>query len=613
MITLGWLILFLPLFACMAIAGITLKKEKVSAFIACGALALSFLLSLIVFFTMSLQKFPTLESSVAIISLEGLRLEFGILLDRLSLLMLLVVTGIGSTIFFYSAEYMKGDKGFSRYFASLSLFAFSMLGIVVSPNFFQTFVFWELVGVSSYLLIGHWYEKNEAADAGKKAFITTRVGDIGFLIGILLLGSLTASFGKQTLNFHTLSDMLTMNTGQEHLLTGICLLIFCGVLGKSAQFPLHIWLPDAMEGPTPVSALIHAATMVAAGVYLFARAYFLFALSPAALAVIANIGVFTAFFAATMALVQPDIKKILAYSTLSQLGYMVMAVGLGSSSAAMYHLVTHAFFKALLFLGAGSVIHALHTQNIWEMGGVFRRMPVTGWTFLAGFLALAGVFPLSGFWSKDEILTLAFTANRFIFWPALVTAFLTAFYMGRLFFTVFIAEPRWKKEPHESPKMMTVPLLVLAFFAVTGGFLGLGSFFHSHHDRVIDWNFSVVVISLSVSLAGILIAYLIYALNIPLLAPFQKVLGPLEKLLLKKYYMDDVCDALVMHGQQNFAKGCDLFERLVVIQGMVNGTAHLTGWTGDRLRRLQTGTVQFYAFLFSAGMILITFVWILVQ
>ena len=613
MLALGWLVLFLPLLACLVIAGMTLKHEKISSWLACGALALSFLFSVILFIGLATQGFPTLQSAVTVLPLEHLRLEFGVLLDRLSLIMLLVVTGIGSGIFFYSTAYMKNDKGYSRYFASLSLFAFSMLGIVVSTNFFQTFIFWELVGVSSYLLIGHWYQKDEAADAGKKAFITTRVGDVGFLIGILLLSSLAAALGKQTLDFQALSELLGHGAGHESMLTAICLLVFCGVLGKSAQFPLHVWLPDAMEGPTPVSALIHAATMVAAGVYLLARTYFLFVLSPSALSIIAGIGGFTALIAATMALVQPDIKKILAYSTLSQLGYMVMAAGLGSSSAAMYHLVTHAFFKALLFLGAGSVIHALHTQSIWEMGGLFRKMPVTAWTFLAGFLALAGVYPLSGFFSKDEILTLAFTVNRPLFWIGAGTAFLTAFYMGRLFFTVFLSEPKWEKEPHESPRVMTVPLVLLAFFASIGGFLGLGTFLHSHYDLPIAWNFSVVVGSLALSLTAILLSYLIYALDIPLLKPFEKLFSPASGLLLKKYYMDDLYDALVKHVQQNFAGLCDLFERVVVVKGMVNGTAGLTGWAGDRLRRLQTGKVQFYAFAFSAGVTLITLFWIVLR
>ncbi len=613
MLALGWLILFLPLMACLVIAGTTLKHEKISAWIACGALSLSFIFSIILFAVLAAQGFPTLQSTVTILPLEHLRLEFGVLIDRLSLIMLLVVTGIGSGIFFYSMGYMKEDKGYSRYFASLSLFAFSMLGIVVSTNFFQTFIFWELVGVSSYLLIGHWYQKDEAADAGKKAFITTRVGDVGFLIGILFLSSLSATLGKQTLDFQALSELLGHPAGHEFILTAICLLVFCGVLGKSAQFPLHVWLPDAMEGPTPVSALIHAATMVAAGVYLLARVYFLFILSPTALSVIAGIGAFTALIAATMALVQPDIKKILAYSTLSQLGYMVMAAGLGSSSAAMYHLVTHAFFKALLFLGAGSVIHALHTQNILEMGGLFRKMPVTAWTFLIGFLALAGVYPLSGFWSKDEILTLAFTVNRPLFWIGAGTAFLTAFYMGRLFFTVFLSEPKWKKEPHESPRVMTTPLLLLAFFAATGGFFGLGTFLHSHYDQAIAWNFSVVAGSLTLSLVAILLSYLIYALDIPLLKPFEKPFSPVAGLLIKKYYMDDLYDVLVKYVQQNFAGLCDLFERVVVVKGMVNGTAQLTGWAGDRLRCLQTGKVQFYAFAFSAGVTLITLFWIVLR
>ncbi len=566
---------------------------------------LSFALSIFVFLLAAFHHFQTLESNVSLITLRTIHLEFGVLLDRLSCLMLLLVTGVGSGIFIYSIEYMKGDEAFSRYFAGLSLFTFSMLGIVLSTNFFQMFIFWELVGVSSYLLIGHWYEKDEAADAGKKAFITTRVGDVGFLIGILALWSFAGSLGKETLNFLELEGMFAHYSGSVGLVTVICFLIFCGVIGKSAQFPLHVWLPDAMEGPTPVSALIHAATMVAAGVYLLARTYFLFSLSGTALSTIAWVGCLTSFFAATLALVQNDIKKILAYSTLSQLGLMVMAVGLGSSSAGMYHLVTHAFFKALLFLGAGSVIHALHTQNIWEMGGLFRRMTLTGWTFLTGFLALAGIFPFSGFWSKDEILTLAFASNRFFYVVGLATSFLTAFYMGRLFFTVFMSEPKNKTAVHEGTRLMTLPLCVLAFFSLAGGFFGIGSFLHFDHDAVISWNFSVVAISSMVSLTGILLSYLIYALNIPLFSGFQKIFSPFQKILLEKYFVDDLYDLLVKVGQQNFAYVCDLFERYVIVGLMVNGTANLTAWVGDKLRFLQTGKVQFYALVLTAGFTLI--------
>ena len=377
---LPWLIIFLPLLSATAITLFTQNNRALSAKLSIGAIVSGFILS--VLFIAANGWLPERRETLVIwLEVGELQVDFGLRLDPLSLLMLLVVTGVGGAIHIYSWGYMREDRGFSRYFAGLSLFTFSMLGIVLANNFLMLFIFWELVGVSSYLLIGHWFERPSAADAAKKAFITNRLGDFGFLLGILIIWGLAGG-----LNFSLVQDQLKQNPA----LFGYSLAIFCGAVGKSAQFPLHVWLPDAMEGPTPVSALIHAATMVAAGVYMLCRVFFIF--NAPALHVIAWVGAITALMAALMAAQQNDIKRILAYSTLSQLGYMVMAVGLGGPTPAMFHLATHAFFKALLFLGAGSIIIALHhEQDIWKMGGLRKRMPVTCWTFLFGTLALCGV------------------------------------------------------------------------------------------------------------------------------------------------------------------------------------------------------------------------------
>src|SRR3989338_6372446 len=431
-----WIILFSPFLSTLFICFFAMKSPKTASALSLLGILVSLAGSIALFLFYSSSALLPVETSYSWIQIVGLRVDFGFLIDRLSILMLLVVTGVGSCIFFYSVGYMKGDESFPRYFASLSLFAFSMIGIVLANNFLMLFVFWELVAVSSYLLIGFWFEKPAAADAGNKAFIVNRVADFGFVIGILYVWMLSGRGGERTFQFSQLSylipDLLSKNLLSKETLTIAALLVFCGVVGKSAQFPLYVWLPDAMEGPTPVSALIHAATMVAAGVYLLSRAFFLVSPVPEALNVIAYIGGVTAILSAILALVQNDIKKILAYSTISQLGYMVMALGLGSSAIAMYHLTTHAFFKALLFLGAGAMIHSLHTQDIWEMGGLVKRMPVTAITFLIGTLALCGIYPLSGFFSKDEILALAYENNRQIYAIAIITAGLTAFYMSRL-------------------------------------------------------------------------------------------------------------------------------------------------------------------------------------
>jgi NADH-quinone oxidoreductase subunit L len=599
---LTWLILFLPLLAAGIITLFTLRDQKVSATLSIGAICTSFVL------TLALIKFGGWEArelSVNWLSIGDLSVDFGLKLDPLSLMMLLIVTGVGGAIHIYSAGYMCGDPGWSRYFACLNLFTFSMLGIVLANNFLQMFIFWELVGVSSYLLIGFWFEKPSAADAAKKAFITNRLGDFGFMLGILIVW-----LGSDTLTF---SEMDHFGGTISATLAG--LLIFCGAVGKSAQFPLHVWLPDAMEGPTPVSALIHAATMVAAGVYMLCRVFFIF--TPDALTVIAWIGGFTALLAALIAVQQNDIKRILAYSTLSQLGYMVMAVGLGGPTPAMFHLTTHAFFKALLFLGAGSVIIALHhEQDIWKMGGLRKKMPVTFWTFLVGTLALCGVPPFSGFYSKDAILAQALHAHNYpLFAIAVFVAVLTTFYMFRLLFVAFLGEPKSRdvERAHESPGLMVWPLRILAVASVVGGLIGITNVLdlqfggHPTHAENLFAEFlepfqhapAAALIGLAAFVIGMLAAKAFYgeAKNDPLPAK----LGALSRAMANRFYFDEIYEATAIRIHDTIAAISDWIDRWIVegfCIGLVRGGTDLTG---RALRLAQTGNLQTYAFLFVLG------------
>src|SRR6202162_1815018 len=454
--SLPWLALLLPLFASALITLFTRRSKALSSLISVAAVLGSFLCSCLIFGQKGLSA-PALRW---IDFGTVFTVPFGFVLDDLSRMALVLVSGIGALIHIYSLGYMRDDEGKSRYFAALSLFMFAMLGIVLANNFVMLFIFWELVAFTSFVLIGHWFERDAAADAANKAFFTNRIGDFGFMLGILMVWMSTGS-----VIFAEIAPRLSILTSHPGFLTVAALLIFCGAVGKSAQFPLHVWLPDAMEGPTPISALIHAATMVAAGVYMLVRVGFLIQAAPQALSVIAWIGTITAVMAALIATQQNDIKRILAYSTLSQLGYMVMAGGLASNDAAMFHLFTHAFFKALLFLAAGSVIVMLHhEQNIWKMGGLRRKLPITFVTFAAGALALIGCPPFSGFFSKDAILAVAYEHNLSIFAVALFTAFLTAFYVIRMLVIVFFSNPRSDsaREGRESPPVMTMPLIVLA-------------------------------------------------------------------------------------------------------------------------------------------------------
>jgi NADH-quinone oxidoreductase subunit L len=577
-----------------------------SASLAIASILISFTATAIVFFQLQGNSLiNAFEQSFAWIRLRPLAIDFGAILDPLSILMLLVVTGVGSAIFIYSLGYMKDDPSFPRFFACLAFFAFSMIGIVIANNFIQLFMFWELVGLSSYLLIGFWYEKPSAADAGVKAFVVNRVADFGFLCGIILLWSVSDLGTGRSFLFSHLSQVVPQL--DKTLLHTIALLIFCGVVGKSAQVPLHVWLPDAMEGPTPVSALIHAATMVAAGIYLLCRVFFLFDAMPETLSIVAYVGGITAFLAATLAVTENDIKKILAYSTVSQLGYMVMALGLGGNIAGMYHLTTHAFFKALLFLGAGSVIYALHhEQDIWKMGGLLKTMPVTGWTFLIGTLALCGIFPLSGFWSKDEILVLAASHNILLYWAGTLTAGLTAFYMGRVLWIAFLGEGKHSgaHPVHESPFVMTGPLIFLAILSLTGGFLGIPRFLHATEHA--EFNLNVAMFSTFVAIAGLWGSYLVYGKR-PSHDPMEKKLGPVYLLLKNKYFFDSLYRWYVDQVQQRVAGLFYLFEKYLIVRLGIHGITWTAKSSGRILRYLQTGAVQVYALIFVLGVTYLIF------
>jgi NADH-quinone oxidoreductase subunit L len=558
-----------------------------------------------------------------------LNVTFSVTVDPLAAVMLCVVTLVSFLVHVYSTGYMHGDPRYSRYFAFLSLFSFSMLGLVLAASFFIIFIFWELVGLSSYLLIGFWYEKKSAADAGKKAFITTRTGDLGFMVGVFIIYSATGSFA-----FHDAFEAVRSGTLAGPLLTAAAICVFCGAVGKSAQFPLHVWLPDAMEGPTPVSALIHAATMVAAGVYLVARCSTIFIASESGALTVAVIGGWTAFFAATIACTQYDIKRVLAYSTLSQLGFMMLALGVGGYVAGMFHLTTHACFKALLFLGSGSVIHAVHTQDIREMGGLRKTMPVTTLTFLIGSLALAGIPPLSGFWSKDEILLhVKHDGPLILYILASAAAFMTAFYMARLCYLTFFGKPRRKGEAHESPRSMTAPLVVLAFFSVTIGWIniphlfeGFGHFVHFEGAHHLKFSPTVAVVSTLIAVAGLLLGTAMYYWKSIPVDFLSKRFPPIYRLLYNKWYIDEIYGALIIRPLLALTRGLFKFD-LTVIDGAVNGTAWVTivlskikrwfdiyivdgavngvGWvtqtSGKGMRRMQTGHVQEYALAILLG------------
>jgi NADH-quinone oxidoreductase subunit L len=584
-----WIILFTPFVAAIITAFVTQKFKKLSSYISVAAVAISFVFSLAVFLG------PDGSESFNWIDLGVFQVKIGYLINGLTKLMLLVVTGVGLLIHIYSVGYMGEDRGRARYFSGLSLFMFSMLGIVLANNFIMMFICWELVGVSSYLLIGHWFDRDAPAAAANKAFLANRIGDFGFMLGILLVWSASG-----TVTFDELAQRWPTLGLSPGFMTAVALLVFCGAVGKSAQFPLHVWLPDAMEGPTPVSALIHAATMVAAGVFMLARSFFLLQPSPPALTVVLWIGLITSLLAALMATQQDDIKRVLAYSTLSQLGLMVAAVGLGNPQAGMFHLFTHASFKALLFLGAGSVIHSLHhEQNIWHMGGLQRKMPITFWTFLVGTLALIACPPLSGFWSKDEILASA-DRNIAAFLAIAIVTFLTAFYMSRLFVVAFLGDPRsdHARHAHESPPVMTAPLVILSVPACIAGF----PFIASALIQVPEHEGSPIgsmIVSFIAFLAGAAFGFYLYkgrnkdSIDIPL---FEH-----------RFYIDEFYKALIRWTQDLLANISGFVDRWIIDGSFVRGLSSATWGFGFALRFLQIGNLQAYAFLFGAGVVLLLY------
>lgn len=557
----------------------------------------------------------------------NLHIDLGILLDPISVMMLVVISTVSLMVHIYSMGYMKGEKGFQRYYSFLSLFSFSMLGLVLATNIFQMYIFWELVGVSSYLLIGFYYTRPSAVLASKKAFIVTRFADFFFLIGILVLSYFTQTFefGKLMGGDGSIFNSAIGSTfmGASALVWAMAL-IFIGGAGKSAMFPLHIWLPDAMEGPTPVSALIHAATMVVAGVYLVARLFPIYiGFTPEVLHGIGYVGAFTAMFAAVIAITQTDIKRVLAFSTISQIGFMMTALGVSTSMqlghgehgalgymASMFHLFTHAMFKALLFLGAGSIIHAVHSNDMKDMGGLRKHMPITHATFLIACLAIAGIPPLSGFVSKDEIITAVYNFNTGMGIWMTITAGITAFYMFRLYYNIF-----WGKEyvvqdnhkPHESPLSMTFPLMFLALITLVGGFIPFGKFVSADHTAYtihLDWK--IAVISVVVAAIGILIARMLYKKDNSRPTELAAKMPGLYKASYNKFYIDEaymfITKKIIFNG---ISRPFAWFDRHV-IDGALNGLAAATAWTSEKTKRFQSGSLQWYAWVFLAGILLIT-------
>jgi NADH-quinone oxidoreductase subunit L len=631
-----WLIPILPLLGAF-VNGVLLRRgpQRAVSAVGCGTVGASFLLAILAF--ASLVTIPEASRLVQAhyftwIAAGDFSASFGLRYDPLSAVMALVVTGVGFLIHVYSIGYMHEDRGYGRFFAYLNLFTFAMLLLVLADNFLLMFVGWEGVGLCSYLLIGFWFEKQSATDAGKKAFLVNRVGDFAFLLGLLILFRQMGTFDIETINAHAPDALSTAAA------TAICLLFFAGATGKSAQIPLYVWLPDAMEGPTPVSALIHAATMVTAGVYLVARANVLFVMAPAALTAVAAVGAVTALFAATIALVQPDIKRVLAYSTISQIGYMFLGAGVGAFASGIFHLVTHAFFKALLFLGAGSVIHALSgEQDLRRMGGLARRLPRTHATFLVASLAIAGIVPFAGFFSKDAILGAAYeSGHRFLWFLGVLTALLTAFYIFRLYFLCFRGgeerlDEHARAHLHESPPVMTVPLVVLAVLSAVGGFLSVPLVPHADWlNRFLDPVFLngahgaaeagahaahagagaeslLMVVSLAAAGLGIGIAYRMYRLYPSWPAILVARFGRAYRILYNKYYVDEIYTALVVWPLKAVAHAFWKVVDAVLVDGSLVGLGRIVAGGGAILRRLQTGVVQTYAVLMMIGVVAVLY------
>jgi NADH-quinone oxidoreductase subunit L len=620
-----WAILCAPLFAWALIVLYGRKLGVVSGYLTILGVGVACAISFAVLFNVIDADGGIATHSHEWFSAGPLVVNLGVRIDGLTAIMLVVVTTVSLLVQVYSIGYMEGDPGYGRYFAHMALFTTSMLGLVLADNLFQLFIFWELVGLSSYLLIGFWYHKPSAAAAAKKAFIVTRIGDLGLLAAILLVWTRAGTF-----DIAAVQDWATSGDAKGYIVTLFALGIFAGAAGKSAQFPLHVWLPDAMEGPTPVSALIHAATMVAAGVYLVARFFPVFEASSDARDVVAWIGAITALIAATIAIVQTDFKRVLAYSTISQLGYMMLALGSFGYVAAIFHLFTHAFFKALLFLGSGSVNHSTNTFDMRKMGGLRKYMPITFWTFLIGSLSLAGIFPLAGFWSKDEILLDAWRHNHALWAVGATVAFMTAFYMFRAIFLTFYGEYKGgepvdhhdedshshgdPKHPHESSWVMTGPLILLSIPAIAAGWFAyhetFGNFINGALPAVREegssFEFGIAISSTLIALAGIGAAYAIYYRRWVTSESLRATFAPFALLFENKYYLDRLYEdflvkTVLQRGWNALLQANDRY----VVDGIVNGTGRLGRELSTRLRVVQTGQVQSYGLAIGAGVIII--------
>lgn len=615
----AWLIPLFPLLAFIVIVSFSRQLKEGASLVGIVLTAISFVIAVLVFW----ERFQTAATDYKFVvdwlQVGDIVINMGFEVTPLNAMMLVIVTLVSLLVQIYSRGYMHGDERFPVFYQYLALFTFSMLGLVISPNLLQMYIFWELVGVCSFLLVGYYYFKPEAKAAAKKAFIVTRVGDLGLFIGICLLFWWTGSF-----DFEQIFESVALGRLEPWMITLAAILIFVGAVGKSGQFPLHTWLPDAMEGPTPVSALIHAATMVAAGVYLVAASYPLFIASETALTVVAYVGGFTAIFAASIGLTQRDIKRVLAYSTVSQLGYMMMALGVAGAAgyvAGSFHLMTHAFFKALLFLGAGSVIHAVHTQDVFEMGGLWKKMPLTALTFLIGCLAIAGIFPFAGFWSKEAILGAVYAAHRFdLLVIALVAAFFTAFYMFRLYFLTFTGEPRGKHEAHESPSVMTGPLLILAVLAIVAGFVNtpyapmlsdwllatstgdsITSVFGDGGEHTATW---LQVLALANSILGIVLAYFMYGKKSVPADAIPETLPWLYRLSYRKYYVDELYQYAIVRPLGWLGIVLNGFDKYIV-DGLVGLVAKIVQGIGALHARMQSGQVQSYGAVVLFGLLLL--------
>jgi NADH-quinone oxidoreductase subunit L len=628
MIKLVALVPLLPLigFVIIGLFGKKLSKGIVGT-IGSGVVLGAFAIALGIFFELngSAQKEYTIQL-FDWISAGKLSIPFSFLIDPLSCLFLLIITGIGFLIHLYSTGYMSHDEGFYRFFAYLNLFIFFMLLLVLGSNYLIMFVGWEGVGLCSYLLIGFWFKNTAYNNAAKKAFIMNRVGDLGFLLGIILI---FVTFGS--IGYHDVFEQAKNMASGNPTLTAITLLLFVGAMGKSAQLPLYTWLPDAMAGPTPVSALIHAATMVTAGIYMIARSNILYTLAPFSMEVVAVIGVCTALFAATIGLAQNDIKKVLAYSTVSQLGYMFLALGVGAYTGAVFHVMTHAFFKALLFLGAGSVIHAMGgEQDIRKMGGLKKYIPITQMTFLIGTLAISGFPGFSGFFSKDEILAHAYEHNKVLWVLGILTAAMTTFYMFRLYFLTFKGTFRGTHDQehhlHESPKSMTIPLIVLAALSIVGGFIGIPEVLGGHHFleeflnpvfenssfRLVhhlshSTEYILMGVAVAVMAVALYYAYITYVKNKTLPAAEGEELKPMHKLVYNKYWIDELYETIITKPLNMLSEA---FHKLVdnqIVDGIVNGVGSAVTWMSGTIRLAQTGNIGFYIFVMVISIVLILF------